>query len=144
MIGQSFASGRDGKGRFTYTPPTEQQLRDTRAIYGAHLSAVCRHKGLSIEDVTAQLTRAGEPQRDRAWRQASYARQLAIYLTNTSNNVPQYLIAAATGLSKVAVCFALRAVEDLRDHSDYDQLIENITLEAKAFSAAAFTIGARP
>lgn len=119
-------------GRFSTHAAPPVPLADALDTYNRFLAAVCRHQSLQLRDVNMQLARTGENNLDPAWRKASYARQLAMYLTNTLCNVQQVTIARIAGVTPAAVCLALREIEDLRDHRDYDKLIEKITLETKA------------
>src|SRR5262249_4085359 len=90
-------------------------LPRAKAIYRAYLAAVCKHQGLKPRVVARHLAREGKPNCDREWRRAVYARQLALYLANTSHSVPQTLLAQAARMTPAGVCLALKAIEDLRD-----------------------------
>jgi hypothetical protein len=143
-------TGRAHDGRFSSRPRVvECTLGQARLMYQTYLAAVCRHQGMTPREVERQLARPrGEIWRglnrgdqrlagkqrgllhvDPAWKAAAYARQLAMYLANTSDNVPQVLLAQVTGLSPAAVCVALQTIEDLRDHGDFDALVEIVAAE---------------
>ena len=95
-----------------------------RALYQLYLTAVCAYQGLTLNQVKRELARPGQPTFDRGWRRAAYARQLALYLANTIDNVPQARLAEVTGLTRAAVCLALRSIEYLRDVRDFDASID--------------------
>jgi hypothetical protein len=130
-------------GRFTSAPPASPPctLGHARLTFDTSLAAVCAHQGLRPREVERQLshsTRSAEVRRglgrgrllvNPEWKAAVYARQLAMYLANTSDNIPQVLLAQVTGLTPAAVCLALREIEDLRDHGHYDQAVELIAAE---------------
>jgi chromosomal replication initiation ATPase DnaA len=92
------------------------------ATYGGFLVTVCPHYG-----VTPQEVRATSPQRgataDKRWQACAHARQAAIYLTNTALGVQQHRLARALGLTRAAVCLAIRSVEDRRDDKAFDALM---------------------
>jgi hypothetical protein len=150
-------SARGPDGRFAEKPAERATLGQARLMYRTYLAAVCEHQGLQPAEVERQLARPVQEIRrgvfvqpgacgyrilvDRDWKAAVYARQLALYLANTSDNIPQALLAQATGLTPAAVCIALRAIEDLRDHGDYDALVELVAAQMAAGDAAD---GARP
>jgi hypothetical protein len=106
-------------------------LDQARALYQLYLAAVCSHQGVTLNQVKRELARPGRPCFDREWRRAAYARQLALYLTNTVENVPQAQLAEVTGLTRAGVGWALRAIEDLRDRKDFDA---NVDLVAGALA----------
>jgi len=125
---------RSFDGRFTSHAPAGPRytLAQARQIYQTYLAAVCQHQDLRPQEVERQLARPGKPNIDTQWRRAVYARQLAFYLANTSHNVPQKLLAEAAGITPAAVCMALRAIEDLRDHRAFDVRVDAIAAEMGA------------
>lgn len=144
---------REHDGRFASRPVAPPvTLVEAIEIYNRYLAIVCSYQGLALADVQRQLSRTiheasragGEAtirggvatgpaiRPDRAWLQAVYARQLAVYLTNTVHEVKQKMLAQITGLTPAAIFLALRSIEDLRDHKAYDVMIERITIDVKA------------
>lgn len=103
-----------------------------REIYENYLAAVCRHQGLYPNEVKRELARPGRPNRDTVWRAATYARQLALYLANTGHNLPQAMLAEVAGMTPAAVCFALQAIEDLREVATYDHAVDMVAAEMGA------------
>lgn len=102
------------------------------AVVSGYFASTCKLMGLDLTACRAVLERArGHGSNlDPAFRPASYARQLAMYLTATEGNVTQAQIARVTGLTDAAVHKALRAVEDLRDdHSDYEALVNAVLVD---------------
>lgn len=106
---------------------------EARVVYDLYLRAVCQHQGLMLNEVLRQLARPGRPNIDAHWRQAAYARQLAMYLANTAHNVPQRRLADVTGLTPAAVCLALRSIEDVREVAQFDR---NVDLVAASMGAS--------
>ncbi|WP_152647816.1 MULTISPECIES: hypothetical protein [Rhodopseudomonas] len=90
------------------------------------LALVCHRRGLDFSQVMMQLARVGELTRDPNWRQASQAREIAIYLTSIICNIRNASLHRALGLSRAAVCLALRRVEDHRDDAAFDDEIRAI------------------
>jgi hypothetical protein len=127
---------RQHDGRFAAEPPPAICSFDEAWVsYHSYLAAVCAHQGLNLRDVGKQLARQGRINVDPEWRRAVYARQLALYLTNTTLNVPQAWLADVVGLNRAGVCLALKAIEDLRDNGDFDVRIDLIAAELAAHSA---------
>jgi hypothetical protein len=119
-------------GRFSTERPTMCSFDEAYSSYHSYLAAVCAYQGLKLREVMKQLAREGRPNFDRDWRAATYARQLAAYLTNTTLNVPQKWLADIAGLTPAAVCLALKAIEDMRDHGDYDVKVDLLAAEMGA------------
>lgn len=116
---------RDSIGRLLPgLPRTVCTVERARELYEGYLAAVCRHQGLYPNEVKAQLARPGRPTNDREWRRAAYARQLAVYLANIIDEVPQARLADVTGLSKMAITLMLRSIEDLRDVQNFDANVD--------------------
>jgi hypothetical protein len=111
------------------------RLTEGLEIYNQYLAAVCLHQGLTPRGVQHELGRRGELTLDPQWRRASYARQLAIYLAHTEGKVPQKMLGRICGITPSGICRALQSIEDVRDHRDYDQLIETIAVQMKAVDA---------
>lgn len=144
---------RDHDGQFATAPVARIPLWLGLQRYNECLDDVCRHKGFTSDWVAVQLTRptseirrgsvlgpgAGKASSkfsaDHDWLKAVYARQLALYLANTLHGVQQKMLAQIAGLTPAAVCLALQEIEDLRDHRNYEKLIELITIETKARTA---------
>lgn len=124
---------RNFDGRFASKAPAgpRYSLDQAREIYQTYLAAVCLHQGLRPREIERQLARPGKPNVDTEWRRAAYARQLALYLANTSHNVPQTLLAEAAGLTPAAVCMALKAIEDLRDIRSFDARVDIVAAEMR-------------
>jgi hypothetical protein len=96
--------------------------------FDAALALVCQKLALDPVEV-----KAFDPQRgataSKDWRQAAHARQLAIYLVNTSGGVQQRTIAAALDLTPAAICLALKSVSDRRgdnDDSDIAKMLDEL------------------
>jgi hypothetical protein len=126
---------RQSDGKFApVTLAASNTLTDSvaAAVVAGYFASVCKLMGLDRDAMLAVLaSRAGHGSNfDPAFRRASYARQLAMYLTATEANVAQAQIARVTGLSDAAVHKALRAVEDLRDdHADYEELVTAVLVD---------------
>jgi hypothetical protein len=101
-------------------------------VYAEFLSAVCLRMGLELDAVKRELVRKGENTLEPHWRAASLARRRAEYLTNTEANIPQVTIARAVGLTPAAVCIACRKVEQSRDDSTVDDLLNDVAQTVKA------------
>ncbi|MGY3392963.1 hypothetical protein ACVWW6_005554 [Bradyrhizobium sp. USDA 3311] len=124
---------RQHDGRFAAElPPAICSFHEAWVSYHSYLAAVCTHQGLSLRDVGKQLAREGRINVDPEWRRAVYARQLALYLTNTTLNVPQAWLGDIAGITRAGVCLALKAIEDLRDNGDFDVRIDLIAAELAA------------
>lgn len=125
---------RNFDGRFASKAPAGPRytLDQAKTIYQTYLAAVCQHQGLYPREVEKQLARPGKPNCDMQWRRAAYARQLALYLANTSHDVPQVLLAQAAGITRAAVCQALQAIEDLREIPAFDVRVDAVAAEMGA------------
>lgn len=92
--------------------------------YDAALALVCAK--LSLDPVAVK---SFDPQRgataNSEWRRASHARQLAIYLVNTSGGVKQKALAQALDLTPAAICLALQSVGD-RFGDDHDTTLARV------------------
>jgi hypothetical protein len=129
---------RDGRGSFTCAPARlvmASPLPDSIAavICAGYFASVCRMMGIDHDHALVHLARSAHGgianSRDLDWRRAIYARQLAMYLTNTEANVPQAQLGRVTGLDRAGVHKALRAVEDLRERADYEELIRCVLVD---------------
>lgn len=130
--------GYDGKFA-SETPPEICSYEEAWMAYNSYLAAVCTHQGLNMRQVGRQLKRPGRAiPEDRDWLAAAYARQLAIYLTNITLNIPQNWLADAAGLTPGAVCKSLKVIEDLRDNGNYDVRIDLIGAELAAHNCVNY------
>lgn len=95
------------------------------AVFEAFLASACRHLSLDLA-----VVKASEPSRRatacHSWRQQAYVRQLALYLANQATGLPQAELARAIGVTRAAVCAAVREVEDRRDEPTFDALVAAI------------------
>jgi hypothetical protein len=109
------------------------------AAFCGFLGLVCLRRGIEPRDVWRQLARRGRGRNafagDAAWRDASEARAIAIYLVNTLANVPGALIARAIGIEAATVCVALRRIEGRRESKAFEA--ELIALEWMATGGRA-------
>ncbi len=113
-------------GRFAGSvPPTLEPMMLTllRVTYAAVFKTVCDLSGVDHRRASARLMYGSKLTLDPAWRAASDARAISIYLINTIANVPQALIARAVGVDKATVLRALSRVEDRRDLPLVDALV---------------------
>ena len=83
---------------------------------------------LTIDDVATS-----DPQRgataDPHWRACRRIAQAGIYLVSTSFDISQRRLAELFDLTPAAVCLALQAVEDMRDHAAFEAALEAAQLK---------------
>jgi hypothetical protein len=89
-----------------------ESARLLRPIYGLTLAIVAAMHGQDVARVQQLLARPGEHTFDPAWRGASLARELAMYLVNQSLDVKQAQLARITGLSRSAIHQAMTRAHD--------------------------------
>lgn len=128
---------REVNGRFSRVAARAWSRAEVAAIYERYLAGVVKYQGLDRKQVDALLARPGELNFDIEWRKASYARQLAMYLTHVVAGAPQTRIAEVTGIDKSAVCKAQGEIENLRDHHDYNTLCDLVAAEFSASQVPA-------
>jgi len=102
------------------------ELAHVELMYGGFLAAVCHELELRVDLVREADPTAGK-NNGPGGHATSTARQLAIYLVNQHAGVKQRALARAVGVSPAAICIALRAIEDARDSSAIDALIETVS-----------------
>lgn len=129
---------REVNGRFSRVAARAWSRAEVAAIYERYLAGVVKYQGLDRKRVDALLALPGRGRNfEIDWRQAAYARQLAMYLTHVVAGAPQLLIAEVTGLDKSAVSRAQGEIENLRDHDDYDTLCDLVAAEFSASQVPA-------
>lgn len=109
-------------------------LHEAMLLYGRFFAAVCAAQGIDAHAARVLLARYERINFDPVFRHAAYARQVALYLINTEFNVPQTLLAKVACVDHSAVCKAMRAIEDLRDDEDFEDLIALVLALARGHS----------
>ncbi|WP_398473089.1 hypothetical protein [Tardiphaga sp.] len=126
---------RKSDGKFSPVQIADAAMPDAvaGAICAGYFASVCAMMGLDRDRAKALIARNAHGgihlTRDKEWRSAIYARQLAMYLASTEANISQAQIGRVTGLDRAGVHKALRAVEDLRDRADYEELIACVLVD---------------
>lgn len=90
------------------------------AVWAGFLAHTAPFYGVSVDEARDRATFRSFDPRAHA---ISRARQAAIYLTNTALDVPQHELARCFGLTRAAICIAMRAVEDRRDDAAFDAML---------------------
>lgn len=98
-----------------------------RVSYRACLGAVAPFYGVDVDAVVAETTaEALRRTVDGRWSAspAALARQAAIYLMNTAIGIQQRRLAELLGLTPAAICLAIRDVEDRREDTRLDRVLD--------------------
>lgn len=95
------------------------------AAYRGHVAAISARLGIDPAEVVASIPSRSATQ-DPQWALAARVRALAIYCTVIEFNLPGAVLARAIGMTKQAVSWNLKRVEDLRDDPTVDQIIESV------------------
>ncbi|BBF92457.1 hypothetical protein [Blastochloris tepida] len=98
----------------------EPEIRRAEQLYRAFVFALCKANGVSSDAVLASDPRSYD--RGRSAYPLGQIRLQARYLTVVEGRFKQAVVAAACGVTEVAVCLGLKRVEDMRD----DRAIENL------------------
>ena len=95
------------------------------AAYRGHVAAISAKLGADPAEVVASIPSRSATQ-DAKWALAAKVRSLAIYCTVVEFNLPGAVLARAIGMTKQAVSWNLKRVEDLRDDPTVDDIIESV------------------
>jgi hypothetical protein len=110
--------------RAGFSDKRPKDLAMMNAAYAGCLSAAAAATGVEPEVVTLQLRRQGEYPGDAAWRAASKARAVALYLASTEVGISGAMLASLARLSPAAVSYALNRVEELRENESFDAALD--------------------
>ena len=94
------------------------------AAYRGHVAGISAKLGIDPAEVVASIP-SRSAVHDPKWAKAAKVRQLAIYCTVIEFNLPGAVLARAIGMTKQAVSWNLKQVEELRDDPTVDEIIES-------------------
>lgn len=102
-----------------------------RSVYMLCVYAVAQFMRVSA-DVVLSHDPAKRATSDVEWMAASKVRRLALYVASVATGMKQAEVARAAGMTRAAVCIALKQIEDDRDDAVLDAFLTSLE---KVFSA---------